>query len=420
VVSSAIAIGSGTLTQSRAVMRVLLLHNRYRRHGGEERAVADIASLLGRRGHIVEVLSRSSGDVGRGRAARGMLSGGVDPEEVGRAVSSMRADVVHAHNIHPLFGWRALAAARAAGAAVVLHLHNFRLFCAIAVAYRDGGVCFRCRGRDTRPGLRLRCRGSVAEAAVYAAGLSVQQARLFEHVDRFVVVSSATEARLHELGLPAGTCAVLPNFVAADGFVRESVADRGEYALVAGRLVEEKGFDTAIAAARAADVPLVVAGEGPDGGRLRARGAGAAVRFTGWVSPGALAALRTGAAVVLAPSRWEEPCPYAVLDALAAGVPVLASDLGGLPSLVGAGAALPAADVDAWASALAHLWRDRALRLSRGREALAAARERFGEERYYSELLGVYEDARAASRDRARTRASGPSNRGPSTRRRPA
>ena len=70
----------------------------------------------------------------------------------------------------PLIGPRGLAAARAAGARVVLHLHNVRLFCAIGVASRDGGPCFRCRGRLTLPGLVLNCRGSLPEAAAYAAG----------------------------------------------------------------------------------------------------------------------------------------------------------------------------------------------------------------------------------------------------------
>src|SRR5437868_6341794 len=146
-------------------MRVLLLHNRYRALGGEERTVADMAALLASRGHEVDLLERSSQEAGRVRAARGLLRGGVDEDEVSRAARQMDADVVHVHNVHPLFGWRALAAARAVGARTILQLHNFRLFCAIAVAYRDGAPCFRCKGRNTLPGLRLRCRGSIPEAA---------------------------------------------------------------------------------------------------------------------------------------------------------------------------------------------------------------------------------------------------------------
>jgi len=374
-------------------MRVLLLHNRYRQLGGEERAVGDLVTLLRHRGHDVEVLERSSGGAGRVTAARGLLLGGVDADEVGRVVQRMRADVVHAHNLHPLFGWRALAAARAQGARTIVHLHNFRLFCAIAIGYRDGAPCFRCRGANTRPGLRLRCRGSLGEAAVYAAGLRRQQPHLFEHADRFVVVSDATAARLHGLGLPAGASVVLPNFVLSDALAGASQADRGTYALVSGRLAQEKGVDTAIAAARAAGVPLVIAGSGPDEGRLRGLASGSEVRFTGRVSPDALAELRAGAAVVLAPSRWEEPCPYAVLDALGAGIPVLVSDRGGLPELVGEGEALAAGDVDAWSRALGELWNAPALRRERGTQALGRARERFGEDRYYERLMRIYRGA---------------------------
>ncbi len=371
-------------------MRVLLIHNRYRWLGGEERVVGDIAELLARRGHTVERLERSSREAGRVRAARSLLEGGLDPDEVGDAVRRLRADVVHAHNVHPLFGWRALAAARAAGARTVLHVHNFRLFCAIAVAYRDGAPCYRCQGRDTLPGLRLRCRGSLPEAAVYAAALHRQQPHLFEHSDRFVGLSAAHGQRLRELGLPPEKTSSLPNFIPTHQFAERSDAGAGEFALVAGRLVEEKGYDTAIRAARAAGVPLLIAGEGPDEPRLRRLAAGGQVRFSGLLAPEALAEVRRQAAVVLVPSRCEEACPYAVLDAFAAGIPVLGSNRGGVPELVGPEAALDPEDPDAWAAALAALWADPARRTAVGNELLVQARGGLGEEKYYERLIEIY------------------------------
>ncbi len=371
-------------------MRILQLHNRYRHEGGEERAVADITTLLRSRGHEVEVLERSSEKAGAVTAARGLLGGGINPEEVAEAVRRSGAEVVHAHNLHPLLGWRALAAARAAGARTVLHLHNFRLFCAVAIAYRDGERCFRCRGANTFPGLRLRCRGSLPEAAVYAAGLASQQRRLVDHADQLVAVSEATLGRLRELGLPDDKSIALANFVLDDAQATRSRAGEGSYALATGRLVAEKGFDTAIEAARAASIPLVIAGDGPDEARLRALAAGGEVRFTGRVVPDELARLRAGAAVVLAPSRWEEPCPYSVLDALAAGLPVLASDRGGLPELVGAEGIVAAEDPAAWAAGLTALWRDPELRAARGAASLERARRQHGEERYLERLLQIY------------------------------
>lgn len=371
-------------------MRILLLHNRYRSQGGEERAVSDLESLLTARGHAVALMQRSSQELHRPTAARALLGGGLHADEVARRVRELRADVVHAHNLHPLFGWRALAAARAAGARTVLHLHNFRLFCAIAVAYRDGAPCFRCRGANTLPGLALTCRGSLAEAAVYATALHRQQPHLLAHADRLIAVSQALADRLYDLGLPAGRAHVLPNFVSDDGYAKHTRAHRGEYALAAGRLVEEKGFETAIRAARVGSVPLVIAGSGPDEPRLRELARGADVRFTGWLSAPQLAQLRAGAAVGLVPSRCEEGCPYAALDLVAAGVPVLVSDRGGSRELVAPASVIAADDRRAWACALSALWHDRELRRRRGEEALALARECLSAQRYYERLMAIY------------------------------
>ncbi|HZV73174.1 MAG TPA: glycosyltransferase family 4 protein [Conexibacter sp.] len=371
-----------------APVRVLLLHNRYRDAGGEERVVDELEALLAGRGHAVGRLERDSEAAGRAQAARGLLRGGLDPGDVAAAVRLHHADVVHAHNLHPLLGWRALAAARAAGARTVLHLHNYRLVCAIGVAYRDGEPCYLCRGRDTRPGLRHRCRASRAEGIAYAAGLARQQPQLLAHADALVSVSEALAARLAELGIPRERMTVVPN--AAGAIAPDSRAADGTYALVAGRLVEEKGFDVAVRAARDAGVPLRVAGTGPAEARLRALAASAGVTFLGRLSAAALARERRGAAVLLAPSRNDDPCPMTVVEALADGLPVLGSARGGIPELIGDGATLPPDDPAAWCGALSALWSDPARRAAAGADALARARARHSPDAWYAGLLGVY------------------------------
>lgn len=357
---------------------ILFLHNRYRTTGGEERVVEDLLWLV--REHLAEdaeLLTRDSAQLGRAGAARGLLRGGLAPADVTRAVRRTGARIVHAHNLNPSLGWRALAAARDAGARVVLHLHNYRLVCAVGTCFNSRGEdCTRCHGRDTLPGVRLNCRGAGAEAAVYAAALALHSRRLVAQADAVLVPSRAAEQRLRELGAPldaaAGGVHVVPHVVRLDAGPPVRPAD-GSYALVASRLAREKGVDIAIDACARAKLPLVVAGDGPLAATLRAGAAAAAadVTFTGSVRPARLAELRASAALALVPSRSAETFSLAAAEAMAAGLPVAASRVGALQDLLPAEALAEPGDAPALAAVARRLYADDAVGAA-NRERIAA------------------------------------------------
>lgn len=372
--------------------RVLVLHNRYRVVGGEERSVELQLRALEGAGVEHGLLERRSADTGRAEAGVALLRGGSGADAVAAAVRDLGATVVHVHNMLPLLGPRALEAARQAGARVVLHLHNVRLFCATGFGERDGGPCARCHGRRTLPGLVLNCRRSLPEAAVYAAALSLHQPRVVAAVDRFVTPSAFAADRVARLGLPRERVEPLAHYLPADSFAERSRAAEGSYALVTSRLSPEKGIEDAIAAADAAGIPLRVAGDGPDRGRLEELGAraGTRVEFLGHVPPEQVRQLLRGAVAVLMPSRYHEFSPYSALEAMAQGVPVVATAMGGLPELIGGERCVPAGDSGALAARLAALWSDGRLRQAEGEDLLDRARERHGEERYVERLLALY------------------------------
>jgi glycosyltransferase involved in cell wall biosynthesis len=357
-------------------MRVLVVHNRYRYRGGEERAVDLQVAALRRAGMDVELLDADSSAIGRAGAAAAMLRGG-------SAIDVRGADVVHVHNMHPAFGPRALRSAREAGARVVLHLHNFRLFCSIATCFRAGEPCFRCHDRFTLPGVVLNCRGTLPESAVYTAALALHQPEVLESVDAFVTPSEFAAAQLERMGLPRDRVTVVPNYLPE--FASGSAADEGEYAVCIGRLAPEKGFQTAIDAARVSGVALKVAGDGP----LRLDPAGAPVELLGHVDD--VPALLRGAAMAIVPSLGPDVMPFAALEAMAAGVPVIASRAGSLPELVGAERCVPRGDPYSLAGVMRALWVDPDARRADGEALLASARERFSEERYVRALRAVYE-----------------------------
>jgi glycosyltransferase involved in cell wall biosynthesis len=388
---------------------VLFLHNRYRTTGGEERTVEDLVWLV--REHMsepAELLARwpisdRSASLPRVRAAAGLLRGGLQPEEVGRAVRLSGARIVHAHNLHPSLGWRALAAGRAAGARIVLHLHQYRLVCAIGVCYTRGAECTRCHGRDTSPGVRLNCRGSLSEAVAYGAALSLWQHRLLEQADALIVPSVFARERLRALGapLPWDRVHVLAPPVrglgeqpmdgephegaanGADGLEIERYATSGErasggdrssgsYALVVSRLAPEKGVDVAIAACRLAGVPLVVAGDGPELPALRELAGDGDVRFAGRVDDAELVRLRASASIALVPSRSAETFGMAAAEAMAGGLPVAASRVGALPELVDESCLAAPGDASGLAEVIARVLADPAAR-QRGLERVRAA-----------------------------------------------
>jgi glycosyltransferase involved in cell wall biosynthesis len=367
---------------------ILFLHTRYRTTGGEERAVDDLIWLVRERlSEDAELLTRDSAMLGRSRAAAGMLRGGLDPSDVAHAVRRTGARVVHAHNVNPTLGWRALAAARAAGARVVLHLHQYRLVCAVGVCFTHGADCTRCHGRNTWPGVRLGCRGTGLEAVVYGAGLALWQRRLAAQVDAFVVPSRAADARLRALGAPVAGVAVhvLPHVIRSFAATSQPRADGP--AMLATRLAPEKGVDVAIDACRAAGVPLVIAGDGPERAALEARARGAEVTFLGRLDGVGLARLRADAGVAVLPSRAHETFGLAAAEAMAAGLPVAATAVGAVPELLPAEWLSPAGDTDALAEVVVRLRGD----ATAGRVAIERVRAVAAPEVVAPALAAIYD-----------------------------
>lgn len=378
---------------------ILFLHNRYRTSGGEERVLAELMELVKERlGEETQLLARDSASLGRREAALGLLSGGVGASEVAGAVRLAGARVVHAHNLHPSFGWRSLRAARSQGAKVVLHLHQYRLVCAVGVCFTRGEQCTRCHGRNTMPGIRLNCRGSRGEALAYGLALSLWQQRLLEQADALLVPSRFALARLGELGVtldPQRTRVLPPPVTAPPQGARPAC---GVHALVVSRLSPEKGVDVAIEACSIAGRPLVVVGDGPQRASLEAMAQGIGgsskglVRFAGEVGAQRLADLRSEAALALVPSRTAETFGMAAAEAAAAGLPVLASRVGALPELIEEQALVDAGDPQALAASIERHWGDE----SAGERARQRVLERCSPERVASALAEVYGPAPAA------------------------
>jgi glycosyltransferase involved in cell wall biosynthesis len=313
----------------------------------------------------------------------------------GQAVSMLRdlvrrhrPDVVHCHNLFPMLS-PAVVRAAARAAPVVVTLHNYRLLCLPATLLRDSTVCELCLGRVPWRGVRYRCyRGSAPASGALAASLTLHRALgTFDRVQLYLAVTRFVQRKHLEAGFPAERVWVKPNFV-------RSAARRsgpGEYFLYLGRFAPEKDIATLLDVWRRPRGRLLVVGDGPDAQRLRHR-APPGVEFRPPQPPEEAASLLARARALLLPSLSYEGAPRSLLEAYAAGVPVLANRIGALPELVEegfSGLLLRPRDGGQWTAAVARLQDDEeSIRLGEG--ALRLWRERYSPERGLEDLEVAY------------------------------
>ena len=196
-------------------------------------------------------------------------------------------------------------------------------------------------------------------------------------------------------GVEGPELVVLPNAVHT---MPESVRVEGGPFVVAGRLTPEKGVAVALEAARLADVPIVVAGAGPLLDPLAALYPEA--RFVGLLARDELASLVSASTALVVPSQWFENASMSVLEAMAAGVPIIASRIGGLPEQITdgrEGLLVPPGNADALAAAMRSLWVNPALAIVMGERARQTQRKRFAPPEHIAGLVDIYRAAVALS-----------------------
>jgi D-inositol-3-phosphate glycosyltransferase len=372
--------------------------------GGQNVHVAALAAALGRDGHDVQVYTRRDA---RDLPARVEMAEGVTvlhvdagpPAEVpkdrlwsfmpafaahlARELEQLRPQVVHSH--FWMSGWAARRATDGTGVPVVHTYHALGI-----TKRREQGE------RDTSPG----------ERRLVEEGLARQ-------CDRIIATSNEEIFELVRMGAAQRRLALVPCGVdlarfRPDGPHAGSSPGRRRI-LVVSRLVERKGIaDVVRAVASLPGTELVVAG-GPAveglGADLEARrlqalashlGVADRVCLLGRVPPADLPALyRTADAVVCAP--WYEPFGLVALEAMACGVPVVATAVGGLVDTVihgGTGLHVRAREPATLARALEWLLDrpDQARRF--GAAGASRARARYGWPTIARETARVYESAR--------------------------
>ena len=334
-------------------VKVVVAHNRYREAvpSGENVIVDTEIGQLADAGVEVIPFLRSSDSIGDLPLAQKVLLplspiyGRQAQQELSALLTAQRPDVLHLHNPYPLLSPWVVRTAHAHGVPVVQTVHNYRQVCASGLYFRDGHNCRDCRGKAFGwPAVAHKCyRGSAAQSALMATTLAVHRGT-WKSVDRYVALTDKIAAHLGDYGIPADRIVVKPNGLPDPG----EPAPLGDGFLYGARLSPEKGLALLLDAWRRHPDgtlgPLRIAGDGelrPLAERAAAERAD--VTYLGALDRAGMTAARSAAAVVVAVPTWDDVLPTVILEAMAAGRPVVGTDVGGIPYLLGVKEAGPAA-----------------------------------------------------------------------------
>lgn len=410
-------------------MVVLLINKFFFEKGGAERYFFLLSDELQARGHDVVhfsmqhtnnrpspyseyFVSRREYDVPKG-PFRSLTEGlsFIRSREAARNIKKLidkyRPRIAHIHNIYHQITPSVIPVLEAAGIPMVMTIHDYKLVCPNYSLFAAGEYCYRCKNGKFYQAVLTNCSGSLSRGALLAAEAYRQRSSgVYKAIRRFVAPSRYMRNKITAAGFEKDRVRYVPGFIPPRPFGENPELTEDErivlenlprsYVLYFGRLSPEKGLLTLIEAAqKLPEIQFVICGDGPQAGRLAAEVDDRALNnvfFTGYANKPLLEQMVGRARISVLPTLSPENAPFTVLESAAAGLPLIVSDMGGLPEMAGVlgGEVFKHADAGDLAAKIAALWKDPEAARLRGDAGRKAALEYFDRTRHMDAIEGIY------------------------------
>lgn len=256
-----------------------------------------------------------------------------------RQVLDLKPDVIHLHNIYHHLSTSILGVIKKHSIPCFQTLHDYKLACPNYKMFVKGRPCERCLGGKYYNAVCNKC--LVGFWPSLLASSEMYMTKFFQSyektVTRFICPSDFMLQKMRDWGEPPGKLVYLPNPVEQTKEL-SVLRGTGDYVYV-GRLSAEKGPEILIRAFLRANTKnkLLIIGDGPQKFELRQiveQSGTDKVRFLGFLDSAQVAVHVSTAKALIQPTLMYENSSLAILEALAWGTPVIASNLGGIPELV--------------------------------------------------------------------------------------
>ncbi len=323
-------------------MNIFVIHNKYKRTGGEDFVFEQEVSLLKRKGNIVDEYTVDNKLIvtKKDKLRVGFL-GIYNPnicKELKYKLLHLKPEILHVHNFFPIISPSVFYLAAKMKIPVVLTLHNYRLICPNALLYRDGKVCEDCKELlFPWKGVIRRCyRNSAFQTLALSTIVSFH--KLIKtwktKVDKYIVLTEFQKRKFLEssLGISEKKFAVKPNFSVDYGVGKSK---REPFFLYVGRLSKEKGIATLLEAFKQLKFTLKIVGDGNLKDLVRDyANRYPNIEYLGFQPKDKVISLMKRCRALVFPSECYEGFPMVLVEAFSTGTPVISSDIGSQAEIV--------------------------------------------------------------------------------------
>ena len=300
-----------------------------------------------------------------------------------------------------------LVAIKDAGLPLIVRLSDFAMLCPEAHFFRNNETCELCKKGRLWPSVRYRCVQGALGASVVNSLATVYHRwkKYFKLIDFFITPTKFMREKMIEGGWPAEKIHHIPTFVDLDVF-KPLEEEKKQIISYTGRIHPIKGVDVLLDAFKKIqaenqykDIKLMIAGDNETTEVKNLKGYVDEkkiknINFTGALDKQGIALLLASSLISIVPSRCYENMPNALLESMACGTPVIASNIGSFSEILSeqnGGVLFDVGDSGDLADKINFLLSDLQRLKSMGQKARKKAEREFNAERHYYRLMDVFD-----------------------------
>lgn len=323
-------------------MKVLMIHNKYGKHSGEEAVVDAQIKLLEENGHKVVSYFRSSEEIdtmsfGKAKAFFLGIKNTKTIADIKKIIHEEQPNLVHVHNLYPIISPAILPVIKSFGIPIAMTIHNYRLLCPNGLFFTKGAICEKCTGPSKElNSIFNNCEGSLFKSTGYALrNFWARVTKKYEHyIDAYLCLNEFQKDKLIQNGFEQNKCHVIPNFYRKELENKRYAYEDKSYVAFAGRISPEKGLPILLnAAKKLPDIPFHLAGlmrpSYKDELEIPSN-----VVLKGMLNPDEMKTFYEKAKILAHTSICYEGFPMVFPEAMAYKLPIIAPNLAGYPEIV--------------------------------------------------------------------------------------